>query len=146
MKTYVIDASVALKWISSEKEEELISAQKLYQNLKDGNLSIYTPTFLLVETANILLKKKKLTKKEVGEYINVILNCGINFIDFNYLKINDLLDITSEYDVTTYDGLYLLLAKEMNCQLVSTDRELIEIAGIVLDLKETNSDTRKSAS
>lgn len=136
MKTYIIDANIVLKWLSISSEDGAEQAKNLYERLKAGNISLFAPTFLLVEVSNILLKKKKFSKEEVNGFLKVLLVSGINFVDFNYLQIDDLLDIAATYKVTSYDALYLLLASEMNCKLISEDEELVLLTRMVVNLEK----------
>ena len=82
MTKWVIDANVVLDWLGGDTG--------LYQKIKAGTVSVFAPGFLLVETANILLCKKKLPEKDVEDFLGVLLDSGINFIDFPFVKIKQL--------------------------------------------------------
>lgn len=125
MTKWVVDANVVLDWLGGDTS--------LYKKIKAGAVSVFAPSFLLVETTNILLCKKKLPEKDVEDFLEVLLDSGINFIDFPFVKIKQLLNLAAHYRLTTYDALYLLLAQEMGIKLISTDKELTALDDLVVD-------------
>ena len=48
MRKVVIDASIALKWLTKEKEENVSLARKIYTWLVSGEIEVWAPDFLLV--------------------------------------------------------------------------------------------------
>ena len=136
MNRFVIDASIVLKWIPAGGELGVEFADEIYQKIKDGVISVSAPSFLLVEVTNVLLRKKNFSKSEVGEFLEKIQNCGISFLDFSYLKTGALVNLTAERGVSAYDGIYLLLAVEMECKLISDDAKLKEISDLVVGLEK----------
>ena len=61
MQIFTIDASVALKWVTHEKELNLEQAKYIFMKSVKRNITLIAPTLLKAEVANILLKKKKLS-------------------------------------------------------------------------------------
>jgi len=61
MQSFTVDASIALKWVSLEKELYLDKARLLFTKAVKKEIILIAPTLLKAEFANVLLKKKKLS-------------------------------------------------------------------------------------
>jgi predicted nucleic acid-binding protein len=120
MTTFVIDASVALKWFIPEIHEA--EAKRF---LDPGNI-LYAPDLLPSEFGNILLKKVRraeITADEAeriaGEMQNspVILTSSLDLL-------SDAPRLAVATGRTVYDSMYLALAADRSCRLVTADRKL----------------------
>ncbi|MBI2010281.1 MAG: type II toxin-antitoxin system VapC family toxin [Candidatus Chisholmbacteria bacterium] len=80
MPEFVIDASVVLKWFSAQREKDVRQARQIYQLLKDEKITLLAPPFLLVETLNILAKKKHISPSLQKQAMGLLLRSGIEFI------------------------------------------------------------------
>jgi len=131
----VVDSCVVLKWISPEKEKNVSKAVKIYRGLLKGELELHAPFFLLVEVANILFWKKRFECQDIRAFIERLTSLGINFsgdpVEFSVTKVIDLM---CQYKITSYDAQFLYLAQQLDCRLVSEDRELVKIKNWVVDL------------
>ena len=134
--TLVTDVNVVLKWFSSVNEEDVTAARHLYQQLQLGKIEVYAPSSLLIEVANIFLHKKHFSEKEVKESLERIQNSGIHFVDFSAENMDKLIELCDHHQLTTHDGLYLLLAQEKKSYLITTDEQLLKVKRTCLSLKE----------
>jgi predicted nucleic acid-binding protein len=119
MSAYVVDASVAAKWIF----EEIHSAAA--HNLLLSSAELLAPEFIEIEIGNILWKKVRsgTVAREDGD-AQLALFRSLNLSLFSTQTISHAAYyIAVETDRTYYDSLYLALAISQNCLLVTADRK-----------------------
>lgn len=117
MSRYVIDASVAIKWIVEEEgTAEALSVL--------GNAQLSAPDLLVAECANILWKKVRLN--ELSEDQAMVAAQALEQAEVELLPTRHLLGsataLAVELDHPAYDCLYLALALERNRQFVTADK------------------------
>jgi predicted nucleic acid-binding protein len=138
----ITDASVVVKWFSSESEEKKNheTATQLYSLLQKNTLEIWAPSFLLIELSNVFLQKKHLSAEIVQQVIQKLQHSGIQFIDFDHEDTPELVFLADHYKLTSYDSLYLLLAKQKNLPLLTANKQLLGVKGICFSLDEWEED------
>lgn len=120
MNTFVIDASIAIKWVV--EEDGTGAALALYRRNK-----LIAPDLLVSECANVLWKKtqrNELSKEEA------LLAAGLlQHAEMELLPTRSLLEavtrIAIELDHPAYDCLYLALAVANDCKFVTSDERLL---------------------
>ena len=123
----VIDASIVLKWFSEEREEAVNQARQIYQFLRDNKIAFYAPQFLLVETLNILAKKKQISPALQKKAMRLLTTSGITFTSLSPQNTISLVAVIKKHDLTAYDALYIALAQEKKCRLLTVDVQLLTI-------------------
>lgn len=119
MNPVVIDASVAIKWVVDEVDSDAALAV-----LEGG--SLVSPDLLIAECANILWKKVRRGELTANEAITAarILQQG----DIDILPTRHLMDTATrlaiDLDHAAYDCIYLALAMEHECPMVTADDRL----------------------
>jgi predicted nucleic acid-binding protein len=96
-----------------------------------GNHVAIAPELLLVESANVLNKKRKineLTEEESIRLLNDILSMPIRYFPHGPF-ISTAFDLAREHKITVYDAIYLALALEEGAVLFSADEDIRRIAG-----------------
>jgi predicted nucleic acid-binding protein len=128
--TLVVDASVVAKWVFPE--EKSLAARGVLDHYTDGTESLIAPDFLMVEVANIAWKKCLLR----GEITSEEALQGIRFVSANAPQLFDshtLLEhafsIAIPHKRTVYDCLYVALAMEQRCDLLTADSRLVNALG-----------------
>lgn len=120
MKTLVIDASVVIKWVVEEDGTELALALR-------HETRLIAPDLLVPECANILWKKvqrKELSKDEALLAARLLQSAEIELVPARaFMEIATRIAI--ELDHPAYDCLYLGLAVDNDCQLVTADERLV---------------------
>lgn len=117
---FVVDASVAVKWFVREnlRREAL---QLLLQH--PGRL--LAPDFLLAEVANVFLKKIR-----AGEVRESFARGALARIERNMVLASTqplarpAFVLAHQYTRSVYDALYVALALQQGCQLVTADERL----------------------
>jgi predicted nucleic acid-binding protein len=117
---WVVDASVAAKWIAPEAESTLADA------LLDDELIV--PDLLIAEVANILWKKQ-----QREELTPAAAQAGARWLLQLPLTVHEgvglmrlALGLSVRLRHPAYDCFYLALASRCECSLVTADRRLFE--------------------
>jgi predicted nucleic acid-binding protein len=87
---------------------------------------ILVPELALAEVGEVLRKKehaKGLTRKEVDTILHSLLRLPLEIVGHAEL-IEDALDIARRSKLTVYDALFLALARQRRCDLITADARL----------------------
>jgi predicted nucleic acid-binding protein len=120
VKTLVIDASIAIKWVIEEDGTPLALA--LRQKAK-----LIAPDLLVPECANILWKKvqrNELVKEEALFAARLLQSAEVELLPMRSL-FEAATRMSIEVDHPAYDCIYLALAIESSCQFVTADEQLL---------------------
>jgi predicted nucleic acid-binding protein len=117
---WVVDASVAAKWLAPENDSDLAAA------LLDDEL--LAPDLLFAEVANILWKKQMRAEMDAAT-----ANAAARWLTQAPLHVHDCaslviaaLDLSTRLQHPAYDCFYLALARAEACSLITADRRLFE--------------------
>lgn len=124
----VVDASVALKWVIFEEGSD--EAGLLLTRLAAGELGLIAPEHLVGEVGNGLRKRVRqgiLGIEDALSALDAIAALGIEFFGGRERWFRSL-DAALEWELTTYDALYLLLALDLQAELITADRRLAQSA------------------
>ena len=124
MKTLVIDASIALKWVVEEKgTPEALSLRRMARLL--------APDLLMVECANILWKKvqrRELAKEEALLAARLLQGAEIELLPTRSL-LEAATRLALELDHPAYDCIYLAAAMDNHCRFVTADDRFLRKLG-----------------
>jgi predicted nucleic acid-binding protein len=117
---FVIDASIAVKWVVEEDGTPQALALR-------GRAKLIAPELLVAECANILWKKARRRELSIDEA--VFAARLLKAADIELLPTRSLLEtatrIAIELDHPAYDCLYIALAVENGAQFVTADESLV---------------------
>jgi predicted nucleic acid-binding protein len=116
----VIDAGIAIKWVIEEDDTSLALAVRRRSRL-------IAPELLVAECANILWKKvqrREIPKEYASLAAKLLQSADIAFLPTRHL-LEAAVQIAIELEHPAYDCLYLALAIENDCRLVTADRRLL---------------------
>lgn len=120
MNTFVIDASIAVKWVV--EEEGTAEASTLRRRAR-----LIAPELLAAECANILWKKVQ--RDELSKDEALLAARLLQAADIEFLPTHSLLEaatrVAVELDHPAYDCLYLALAAERDCRFVTADERFL---------------------
>jgi len=120
----VLDASVAVKWLVNEPGSE--KAQALLELCRLGKYDPIAPELLLVEVGSVLSKRVRQGSMRASQ-------AEFQFARFNRIRpvLKPLLDLAGQafklalvHQHSIYDCLYVALALEAQCELVTADEKL----------------------
>lgn len=129
MREIVIDSSIALKWFLNESDSEI--ALQIYKDIKSGRVKAYAPTLLLLEVSNVLVKSKQVDISLIKKAMNALISSPIVFVDLDSDNFEEITDLMTRYKLTSYDAIYLQVAKSKNATVISEDNELLSSQGVV---------------
>jgi predicted nucleic acid-binding protein len=124
--TYVIDASVVLKWFLIEEENQ--GADTLFEAFLTGRIELVAPDVILLEVANALWKQAALLKilrsDEAVSIFRDFITLPLNLRPSNPLA-SHALDLAMKFQHPVYDMLYCALAIENHCEFLTADQVLV---------------------
>lgn len=117
---YVLDSSVALKWVLPEDDSDKALA------LRDGRHHLIAPDIFHVETLHALTKAERQGRISTGDgwplWQSIMAYCPISHPYHSLL--GRAYQIASSARSGIYDCLYVALAEEEDCELVTADERL----------------------
>ncbi|MGH4018321.1 MAG: type II toxin-antitoxin system VapC family toxin [Pseudonocardiaceae bacterium] len=127
-RSLVVDASVALKWVVTEPGSE--EAAALLDDMMAGAVALLAPEHLVGEVANGLRKRvaqNVLAVEDAGTALEAISHLELTFVGGIGRWFRSLATAL-DWGITTYDALYVLLAKDFGAELVTADERLCTAA------------------
>lgn len=118
--TLVVDASVACKWILAEADSELA------RPLLESDEQLIAPVIILAEIANVLRRCIRLG--EIGEaqarYGMASVRVEIDHLEPLEGLVDAAFDLSIRMNHPVYDCLYLALARQQGCKMITADKQL----------------------
>jgi predicted nucleic acid-binding protein len=122
---YVLDSSVAAKWVLPEKDSD--KAIRLRDNYRQGIHQLITPDWFTLEVMNILGKAaaRKIISPALAlqDLADVLRDAPVFFPSLPLA--NSALQLALKHQRAVYDCLYLALAQQEICDLVTADDALV---------------------
>jgi predicted nucleic acid-binding protein len=138
VNTYVIDASVAAKWLLPASGETLTGeALELLNRYADGELRFVVPDLFWAEVANILWKavrRERLRLASAESALHAMRDRRFPTVASHTLLV-EAFAIATAFDRTVYDALYVALAVTSKSQLVTADERLANALAAHLPVK-----------
>lgn len=122
---YVLDASVALKWVLPEIHADV--ACHLLDQFSNGDIEFHAPDVFLAEIAHALTRaerRKTILPGQAETFITDIL-ISLPLLHSSLPLIQRAVAISAATGASSYDALYLALAEEQQCELITADQKLI---------------------
>lgn len=114
----VVDTSVAFKWFVSEEGSD--QAESLLKNEV-----LAAPDMLLYEITNVLQWRNDLTAKDRQDLFAKFLNYDVQMFALPSHKFGRIVDLSQEFDITTYDASFIAMAELLETEMVTADRKLL---------------------
>ena len=132
MNLYVVDASVAGKWLLPGAAEPLQQeAVGLLRQLVDGQVNLIVPDFFWIEVTDLLCKAirtGRCTRPTAEMALSALRRHEIPTLPVLPL-LNSALDQAIVYGRSVYDSIYLALALETGARLITADEKLVNAVG-----------------
>lgn len=138
MSLFVIDASVAAKWILPPKHEPLAEqAVHLLERYGEGKIRFVVPDLFWAELANLLWKAVR-----TGRCTRDLAEAGLALMKARGLPtvpslkvLEPAFAIASVFGRTVYDSIYIALAVDSAAQLITADQRLANAVAAHLPVK-----------
>lgn len=121
MMPFVVDASVAIKWVLKEEGDE--HARQL------AGAQLQAPDLIQIECGNILWKRfirRELSSQDVTERLETLRAAPLRLVS-SIALMQSALQIALALGHPVYDCLYLALAVEQRTSLITADRRLLRV-------------------
>jgi len=118
----VLDASVVAKWFKYEEGRE--KALEIRDNFISDQEQITFPDLLILELANLLRFSRIYNQTDIIKAVESIENMDIDIVVPTFEVIKDSVRIAVENDLTVYDAVYISLAENLGCDLITADEKL----------------------
>lgn len=118
----VVDTSVAYKWLHALGENHVSEAVDLLHRHVAGELILIAPSIMSAEVANALRWNPHLAPADVVEIIGHLEAVDVHLVDVTYSRLRTATDLAYRHNLSVYDALFLQLAEELECPLVTADR------------------------
>ncbi len=105
----------------------------MYQRIADGEIEGWAPNFLALEMLNILIRKRKADPDLAVRGIEVVMG-KLKIRGLEVGKLALWKELMEKHEVSGYDSLYLQLASELGCKVISCDKRLTHIKELVEEL------------
>ena len=138
MTTFVLDASVAVKWAIPVEEEALTSESvRLLKRYRDGEIDFVVPDIFWAEVANVLCKG--VCGHRWSSLIAEQTASDIRRRDFptvpSLMLFSEALQIALTHDRSVYDCLYIALAVQSETEWITADERLANALAARLPVK-----------
>jgi predicted nucleic acid-binding protein len=120
----VVDCSVAAKWTLVEPGDA--EASRLLDEQEAGQVSLIAPDLLLMEFARLISKRvrrRQLPVDQAHEMFWVIDQPDLKFFETRRL-LGAALELALATQMSAWDCVYLALAIEQNCPMITANRRL----------------------
>jgi len=116
----VLDASVVAKWfIEEENTEKAIEMRDKFVRIK-----VLAPSLLIYEIGNVFLKHPAKNSGDVENDFRALFDIGMEIVEINKPEILKDIHKNAKYFGIIYDAVYVTLALEEGCKLITADKKL----------------------
>ena len=122
--TFVLDCSVAAKWVLPEPDRA--PALGLFEQYAVGEVMLIAPDILLAEFASLVAKRsrrKQISPAQAHEAFLLMTKCAPRLFDTRP-RLSRALDLSLRRQMSLWDCVYLALALEHNCPVLTADLRL----------------------
>jgi predicted nucleic acid-binding protein len=140
-RTYIIDASVCIKWFSSRDKDDVIIALSLRTQHMNKNIFLVAPDILVYEVINALAYNPLFDTEKLNMAIKSLYEMGIKYVQPYVEILVESSKLHFSKNITIYDSIYIAMAKYINAQYITADEKLfkkVRGTGNVILLRDYN--------
>lgn len=123
---YVIDASIALKWVW--KEEGSALARRYARGALENEMRLTVPTLFWYEVSNALRYGSREEQDQLSFTApwRLLESVPIDTVDFAVEAFPRIMDLATQQQITVYDAAYVFLAQSLQVPLITADAKLVK--------------------
>lgn len=127
MEPFIIDTSVAIKWVFDENLSE--KARGFLPLFESRKIELIVPEFFFSEFASVCWKKFRMKLASAAQAIRALDHVmNLSLTKYSDYELSDVaLEHALLYKLSVYDGLYLALAEIYAAPLVTADKTLLRV-------------------
>jgi predicted nucleic acid-binding protein len=118
----IVDSSVAYKWYYKADEPGAFEADALLVAQLAGECVLAAPATLPVEVSNAM-RYTRLPQDTVLDIIELIALARVDLYGITGPRLRSAAILAYRHKLSIYDALFLALAEELDCPLVTADRK-----------------------
>ncbi len=121
----VLDASVVVAWFQPGRVPFSVHARRLRDAYRSGSLHVLAPTLIALELLNVAGRRWRWPEPALIRFAEAIDDLAFELHD------PDLPAVArwTSRGLTAYDAAYVAVAESAGAPLITTDAEILEIAG-----------------
>jgi predicted nucleic acid-binding protein len=123
-ETFVLDCSVAAKWVLPEPGRA--AALEWFDRFTSGEILLIAPDILLAEFASLIAKhnrRKQISAAQAHVAYALMTKCAPRLFDVGP-RLFRALDLSLQHQLSLWDCVYLALAVEHDCPVLTADQRL----------------------
>ena len=117
---FVIDSSVALKWLHKINENYLVQADLIMKKTQENGITLVMPELARYEIGNSLLYKN-LELSVILRLIERFYILPIKFISEDIILAKTTIEISHKCKITYYDASFMALAVKLKATLITNN-------------------------
>jgi predicted nucleic acid-binding protein len=118
----VIDSCVAYKWLRPLDEAGVVQALDLVEASGSGQVELVAPAIMPVELANVI-RNARLPVDAAIALVREIDGFHVTLYAAVLSRLENATRLAYRHNLAIYDALFLQLAEELDCPLVTADRK-----------------------
>jgi predicted nucleic acid-binding protein len=122
--TFVLDCSIAAKWVLPEPDRA--PALGWFDRYASGEVLLIAPDTLLAEFASLVAKRhrrKQISAEQARAAFSLMVKCAPRLFDTRP-RLFRALELSVQYQLSLWDCVYLALALERDCPVLTADHRL----------------------
>ena len=128
----VIDTSVVYKWLRPDAEESVERALAVAREAAAGVVDLVAPAILPVELANAV-RYGTVDADDAGSVLELFEGFHFLLYEADCRRLVAAMGLAFDHGLSVYDALFLQLAEELSCPLITADRRAF--AGVYADVE-----------
>ena len=126
---YLIDTSVAVKWVVSKAGADVLQARRLLSAYHRGDCTLSAPELIYVEFANALTAGHRKEVREVEEAIGFLRDLAMRAAPSHRSILDRAVNLAASKRVTVYDSYFLAAAEHSGITLVTANDTFLRRIG-----------------
>ncbi len=126
----VVDNSVMMRWLFNDGSPSGQSrAKRVLESVSKNDQQILVPYVWVYESAfvvNFYTQKGNISRKDGAQHLKALFNLS-TIVRGEELP-DELYQFSSEFGLSSYDAAYILLARQVQCQIATLDKKIITVS------------------
>lgn len=134
MNTYILDASVVVRYLLSSSEEVAKRLPLLLRGVKDSKFKLYSSFLLSLEVCNSL-RFSLADKQKLETVLSKLFKLPIKYLKLTNAQLAEATSLSYDLGTTVYDTSYHILAKAHNAIFLTCDEDYYKKAKNLGDIE-----------